>query len=383
MYKEQWERLVGQKALGISAADANAIVARAYGYSKLDIAADTLVEPINGLQMIKSPDEIKAIPDRSLQMMEFLRMATNMDPLQHSLPDIRKGHPQGTLIATMWGFSSFDALKTYARRDKIDPTSQDKAEMARFKTRTGFMPPAQYLLGRDYTGNTLIIHNEPIQISQWIDQEICLNRLDDLLIAVVRANPDGDDYLNRYSRAHDVFRKALSEDHSSHILGERLKNPNHHLAVTIVPNRTYTLEQLVAAHYSALSEGPARGRTLIIDRVQIARDVDSINAGLNLAKSVGINVVVTIAHPDPGMWDKFESRAIFGFERTMAATGNQQMDEALAASSPFVGKKNNNLQLAYHSDQTGVIYSIVQLVPETQQQGATLFKRIFGKPALG
>lgn len=383
MYKEQWQRLVAQKALGLSADEANIIVARAYGYTKLDVEADKLVDPINGLQVIKEPSTIKAIPDRSLQMMEFLRMATNMDPLQHSLPDVRKGHPQGTLIATMWGFSSFDALKTYARQDKIDPTSQDPSEMARFKTRTGFIPPSQYLLGRDYVGNTLIIHNEPIQISQWIDQEICLNRLDDLQIAVVRSNPDGDNYLNRYSRDHDVFRKDISEDHSSYILGERLKNPGHRLAVSIVPNKTYTLEQLVAAHYSALSEGIARGRTLIVDRIPLARDDESIKAGLKLAKSVGINVVVTIAHPDPTLWDKFESRVIFGFERSMPVTGNQQMDEALAASSPFIGRKNDNLQLAYHSNPTGVVYSIVQLVPETKPEGATLFKRIFGRPALG
>lgn len=385
MYKEQSERLIKQMALGINAEAANVIVARAYGYNRLNVTTGELEEPINGLQMIKTPDQIKAIPDRSLQMMEFLRMAMNMDPLKNTLPDIRKGHPQGTLIATMWGFSNFEALKAYARQDKIDPTSQSAEEMARFKARTGFMPPSQYLLGRDYAGHTLIIHTEPLHISQWIDQEICLNRLDDLFVAVVRATPDGDNYLNRYTRGHDVFRKSLSEDHSSFILGERQKHPDHRLAVTLLPSRTYTLEQLVSAHYSALSEGAVRGRTLIIDRVSVARDEESIAAGLKLASSVGINVVLTIAHPDPMLWDKFDSRVIFGFDPTMVATGHELMDQSLVASAPFIGLKKNNLQLAYHSNATGVVFSIVQLVPETQAQaqGATLFKRIFGRPAVG
>lgn len=383
MYKEQWERLVQQKALALSEADANAIVARAYGHKRLDIGTDKLVDPIDGLQVIKSPDEIKALPDRTHQMMEFVRMATNMDPLRSTLDDVRKGHPQGTLIATMWGFSSFDALKHYAAQDRIDPTSQSAEEMARFKHRMGFMPPSQYLLGRDYSGNTPVIHTDPPLISKWIDQVICMNRLDDLLVAVVRATPDGDNYLNHYSREHDVFRKPLSEDHSSFILGARQKNPGHRLAVTILPDRTYTLEQLVSAHFSALSEGAERGSTLIIDRLTLARDEESIDAGLKLAKSAKINVVLTITHPDPVLWNKFQSRAIFGFDRNMLATGNLQMDQSLAASSPFVGPRGTNLQLAYHSDETGVKFSVAQLAPETKPQGATIFKRIFGKPIAG
>lgn len=383
MYKEQWERLVKQRALGLSDSQANAIVARAYGHSRLDMSTGNLVDPINGLQKIKSPTEIKAIPDRTLQMMEFIRMATNMDPLKTTLEDVRQGHPQGTLIATMWGFSSFDALKTYAAQDRIDPASQDPEQMARFKARMGFMPPSQYLLGRDYAGHTLVIHTDPHLISRWIDQVICMNRLDDLLVAVVRSTPDGDNYLNHYSRTHDVFRKPLSEDHSSFILGARRQNPSHHLAVTILPDRTYTLEQLVSAHYSALSEGADRGSALIIDRVPLARDEESIDAGLKLAKSVNINVVLTIDHPDPVLWDKFASRAIFGFDRSMLATGNLQMDQSLAASSPFIGQKESNLQLAYHSNETGVRLSVVQLAPETKAQGATIFKRIFGKPIAG
>lgn len=383
MYKEQWERLVAEKALGLSRDDANAIVARAYGHRSLDVASDKLVDPINGLQIIKSPHEIKAIPDRSLQMMEFLRMAMNMDPLPPNLVDVRKGHPQGTLIATMWGFSSFDALTEYATQDKIDPTSPDPAEMARFTVRTGFMPPSQYLLGRDYSGHTLIIHNEPTHTSQWIDQEICLNRLEDLQVAVVRTAKDGDDYINRYSRGHDVFRKPLSEDHSSYLLGARRTNPSHHLAVSIIPESLYTLEQLVAAHYSALIEGSTRGRTLIIDRVAVARDDESISAGLKLASEAGINVTLVIAHPDGALWNKFASRLVFGFDRTTPPSNNPRMDQTLQKANAFVGLKNHNLQFAYNSETTGTVFSVVQLVPETQPQGATILRRIFGKPVLG
>lgn len=383
MYKDQWTRLVAEKSLGLNEAEAALIVARAYGHSQYDASKDVLLEPINGLQVVKSPVEIRAMPDRTLQMMEFLRMAMNMDPLQHTLSDIRKGTPQGTLIATMWGFPSFGALKAYAAQDKIDPTSSDPAEMARFKSRTGFIAPAQFLLGRDYKGHTVIVHNEPAQSSQWVDQELCLNRLEDLVVALVRTKADGDNYLNHYSRTHDVFRKPLSEDHSSHILGERNRNPGHRLAISILPDRTYTLEQLVAAHYSALSEGGSRGSSLIIDQVPIARDEESLKAGFKLARSAGINIALVIQRPDALLWDQFESRAIFGFDRRMQATGNQGLDETLRSASPFVGLKRNNLQLAYHSNATGVVYGTVQLVPESKPEGATLLRRIFGKPTLG
>ncbi|WP_409286709.1 hypothetical protein [Pseudomonas guariconensis] len=383
MYKEQWERLVAEKALGLKQDEAALIVARAYGHRRLDLLTDSLVDPIDGLQIIKTPDEIRALPDRTLQMMEFLRMAMNMDPLQRTLDDIRCGHPQGTLIATMWGFPSFHALKAYASQDKIDPTSPDPEQLARFKARTGFIAPSQYLLGRDYKGHTLIIHDEPAQSSQWIDQEICLNNLDDLVVAVVRTQPDGDSYLNHYSRAHDVFRKPLTEDHSSHILGERRKNPTHRLAVSILPSRTYTLEQLVAAHYSALSEGNSRGSSLIIDQVPVARDDETIRAGLKLAASVGINVVLVTMRPDAQLWDHFESRVILGLDPAVRPVGHPRMDEAVGKAELFVGLKNYNLQLAYHSDSTGVVYGTVQRLPETKPEGATLLRRIFGKPNLG
>ncbi|MDF9779231.1 hypothetical protein [Pseudomonas baetica] len=219
MYKEQQERLVATKALGLTADQATSIVARAYGYESIDLQEDQLVDPVNGLMKIKTPEEIRAIPDRALQMMEFLRMSQNM--VAPGIPDILAGHPQGTLIAVMWGFSNFDALKNYAMSDKIDPTSTDPKELARFKARTGFIPPSQYLLGRDYSGNTLIIHTEAHETSQWIDQEICLNNLADLQVAVVRCNSDGDDYINRFNKNHDVFRQPLAENHSSYLLGAR------------------------------------------------------------------------------------------------------------------------------------------------------------------
>lgn len=55
MYKEQSERLVKKMALGINAEAANVIVARAYGYNRLNAKTGELEEPINGLQMIKTP----------------------------------------------------------------------------------------------------------------------------------------------------------------------------------------------------------------------------------------------------------------------------------------------------------------------------------------
>ncbi|MGE8066144.1 hypothetical protein [Pseudomonas sp. NPDC089569] len=381
MYKEQRERLVANKALGLTGDQATSIVARAYGYTSIDLKQDQLVDPINGLMKIKTPAEIKAIPDRALQMMEFLRMSQNM--VAPGMPDILTGHPQGSLIAIMWGFSNFDALKSYAMSDKIDPTSTDPRELARFKARTGFIAPSQYLLGRDYTGNTLIIHTESHETSQWIDQEICLNNLADLQVAVVRCNADGDDYINRFNKNHDVFRQPLAENHSSYLLGARRENPQNRLAVSIIPNQTYTLEHLVAAHYSALGENAVRGRSLIIDRVPLVRDLESITAGLRLARSMGLNLVYVTDSPDENLWQRFESRLIFGFKRHMDLSTSEEMNTALLYASPFIGLKGHNLHLVFNSTESGSLYTIVQLVPDVAPKGAQLMKRIFGTPRLG
>lgn len=381
MYKEQQERLVAQMALGLTAAQATSIVARAYGYETIDLGMDQLVNPLSGLMKIRTPVEIKAIPDRALQMLEFVRMSQNM--VSPGLPDILCGHPQGTLIAIMWGFSNFDALKTYARSDVIDPTSTDSHEMARFKTRTGFIPPSQYLLGRDYSGNTLIIHTEATETSQWIDQEICLNTLTDLQVAVVRCRQDGDSYINRYSRKHDVFRQALAENHSSYLLGARKVKPEHRLAVSLIPNGMYTLERLVAAHFSALSEDSVRGRSLIIDRVPLARDHDSLAAGLKLAKSIGLNLVFVTDSPDEFLWGQFESRLIFGFKRQMPPFESEEMNTALLFATPFVGLKGHNLQLVFNTTEKGSLHSVVQLVPDDEPKGAQIMKRVFGSARLG
>lgn len=381
MYKEQQARLVAQKALGLNDAQATSIVARAYGYETIDLSQDKLVNPQNGLMKIGTPAEIKAIPDRALQMLEFVRMSQNM--VTPGLPDILCGHPQGTLIAIMWGFTNFDALKTYARSDVIDPTSTEPNEMARFKARTGFIPPSQYLLGRDYSGNTLIIHTEPSETSQWIDQETCLNALSDLQVAIVRCRQDGDSYINRFSRKHDVFRQALAENHSSFLLGARKVKPENRLAISLIPPDTYTLERLVAAHYSALAEDSVRGRSLIIDRVPLARDHESITAGLNLAKSIGLNLVFVTDSPDEYIWSQFQSRLIFGFKRQMPLSESEEMNTALLYASPFVGLKGHNLQLVFNTTEKGSLYSIVQLVPEEEPKGAQIMKRVFGTARLG
>lgn len=381
MYKQQRDRLVENRALGLTKEQANKIVGRAYGCTGVDDKNDALTGPIDGLMRVKSPSEIKAIPDNTLQMMEFLRMAQNMSV--PGLDNVMEGHPQGTLIATMWGFSNFEALKTYARQDSIDPTSSDPKEMARFKTRTGFYPPSQYLLGRDYIGNTLVIHTKPEETSQWIDQEICLNNLDDLQVAMVRCDPAGDDYINRYSKHHDVFRQALSEDYSSYLLGARTAKPKNHLSLSILPSRTYTLEELVAAHHAALSGSGSRGRTLIIDRVPVALEQTSFMAGITLAKGIGLNLVYVTDKPDGFVWEQFESRLIFGFDRNMLRPDNAEMTETLLFASAFMGMKKQNLQLAYNSTATGNIYGVVQIVPRTEPKGAQVLRRIFGTPQMG
>lgn len=381
MYTEQRDRLIAQKALGLTGDQATSIVARAYGYETLDLNNDQLVGPVNGLMKISSPVEIRAIPDRALQMVEFIRMSQNM--VSPGIPNVLEGHPQGTLIAIMWGFSNFDALKAYAIADKIDPTSTDPKELARFKGRTGFIPPSQYLLGRDYSGHTLIIHTDADQTSQWIDQEICLNNLSDLQVAVVRCRQDGDSYLNRYSKNHDVFRQPLTENYSSYLLGARKGKTQGGLAVSLIPNQTYTLEHLVAAHYSALGENSVRGRSLIIDRVPLARDHESITAGLKLAKSIALNLVFVTDQPDEFLWERLESRLIFGFKRNMELSTSMEMNNALLYATPFVGLKGHNLQLVFNSSESGSRYTVVQLVPDDAPKEAQILKRLFGASRLG
>jgi len=121
MYIEQRDRLVAERALGLSKEQASAIVARCYGYTALNDQTDSLSAPIDGLQKIKAPDEIRALDDRVLQMMEFVRMSQNL--VAPKLPAVTNGIRQGTLIATMWGFPNFEALKAYAREDTIDPSN--------------------------------------------------------------------------------------------------------------------------------------------------------------------------------------------------------------------------------------------------------------------
>ncbi len=381
MYIEQRDRLTAKLSLGLSTETANAIVARAYGYDTFDAGADTLLSPIAGLQKVKSPADIRALDDSVLQMMEFVRMAQNL--VAPKLRPLLGQTPQGVIVATMWGFPNFEALKAYARRDKIDPTSTEPSEIARFKRRTNTMPPSQYLLGRDYSGSTLIIHNKADETSQWINQEICLNNLEDLQVGLIRCDVEGDDYLNRYSRDHVVVRQALSENHSSFILGARAQNPKSRLSVSILPKRTYTLEELVAAHHSALGENAIRGSSLIVDRVPFLLDEPSLDAGFRLAKSISLNLVLVTDAPAQDLWSRCETRLIFSYDRTLPLSGNSEMNSALIFASPFTGLKRQNLQLVYHTSASGPVYSTVQLVPDDKPKGASVLSRIFGRPALG
>ena len=180
-----------------------------------------------------------------------------------------------------------------------------------------------------------------------------------------------------------MFRQALTENHSSFILGARQGKPKNHLVISIAPDKEYSLEELVAAHYAALKDKSPRGRTLIIDRISIHKDHDSVIAGLKLAKSIGMNVAYVTDTPDGFLWEQFESRLIFGFDLDLAHTDNVQMNGALLFATSFMGAKKQNLQLAYHSNETGPVYGVVQIVPKAVDQGAQLLKRVFGAQKLG
>src|SRR5690606_25986360 len=136
--------------------------------------------------------------------------------------------------------------------------------------------------------------------------------------------PNGDEYINRYSRDHIVQRQPLHQQQPSQAADAERSN-NARLVVSLLPERSYTLEELVSAHRPPSIEHSPRGRSLIIDRVNVAQDEESLSAGWRLALEFGLNIVMVTATPDPVLWERCESRLIFGFDRRMPLSKNPVM----------------------------------------------------------
>lgn len=372
MYKTQRARLVSKTVFGFRPEQANDVVARAYGFSKYDNTTGQFGAPIPGLHIIPTPVEIlKSEPTN--QMLTMVRMTLNLT--LPGPPNVLNGNDGRDLVATMFGFSNFDALSQYARLNPVNPHSADMAELEKFKARYGFKPMAQVLMGRHYAGGTLILSTDAEETSQFIDKELHSIDLAKLQVAIVRCDKAGDARLNMTMRNHTVIRDVLSENFSSKILGAR--DPRSNLTVSIVPNKVYTLEQVVASHVSALGKHSGEGRSLIIDGLELSADRDSIDAGIRLAKSHNINVVITQGNPDPYLWSQLSTRLIFGFDVDIIETESVALNTVLTLASPFIGRVDDRLQYVYHSDDEGCNYTAASLALETQK--SNVMSRIFGR----
>ncbi|HDV4147611.1 TPA: hypothetical protein RH932_001110 [Pseudomonas aeruginosa] len=375
MYQIQCKRLVDQLAFGLSLSQAEAIVARAYGRESYSSTSDTFGPEIPGLQAIRTPAEILQL-ERPQQMVEFMRMVLNL-----TLPGPEPVHqqiPPKNLVATMYNFGNFDALVTYVKNDPIDPNDDKPETLLKFKNRYGYMANSQVIMGRGYHGHTLVAQPDAKLASRYIDQEAILNKLNGLQVIIVRDRVDGDSYINHYSHNHLVMRHSASEDLSSLILGSRAKDAC--LTVSIVPAERYSLEAIIAPHVAALTKNSPAGRSIILDGLNIDEDSASFQAGLRLASSQGINVVLMAPVLKASEWDHFETRLIFGFDLQMAQTANAEMNRAIVQAAPYVGLKGDRMQFLYYSAASGARYGAIPLIPEEEKR-APLLKRIFGSPA--
>jgi hypothetical protein len=375
MYQIQHHRLVSNLALNLTADQASLIIARAYARESYDPVSDTFGAILPGYQQVRAPSEILK-EDVQNQMMDFIRMGLNVGL---SKPDVRHGLSEKTLISVMWGFSNFDALVKYVQSDPVDPASKDLAMLAKFKNRYGYPSAIQLILGRGYFGNTLIIQPDVLLASRYIDQELALNPKEGTRVALVRTRRDGDTWLNQHlSRTMKVYRGALVENLSSLLKGSATTDTDTFLS--ILPERKYTLSSLVASHIDALTSGSPDGRSLIIDGVPLEITSTDLDHAFTLAKNYKINVVVSILAPDTTMWSRFESRLIFDFDRATPLT-NTPMDQVLHETSLFTGIKRGRFQYVFYSEEAGVRYATMDLIPDDNQPKnvvSSLFSRIRG-----
>ncbi len=371
MYNTQRARLTANKAFKLTPEEGNAILARAYGYSSFDSISGVMGEPVPGLHIIHTPAEILA-KDPAHQMIEFVRMATNLS--LPGLPVVTKGLAPRDLVACMFNFTNFDALVGYARSEQIDPHSGDMAMLSKFEQRHGIKASGQILCGRKYHGHTYVVRQDTEAFSHYLDQELCLTNREGLQVVLVRTRPDADRRINNYSREHTVLTGALRENQGSLLLGSRAKGST--LAISILPDREYTLEQLVAAHFSALIDKSPSGRSLIIDGMRLRKDSESLRAGFTLAQQRDINIVIIEAEPSAELWGMAETRLVFGFDIDLTITESAELNLVLTQAATYVGQQGQKLLFVYHTTAGGTRYTAMDLTPDTI--ATNVVRRVFG-----
>ncbi|ORE41794.1 hypothetical protein BKN49_20640 [Pseudomonas aeruginosa] len=373
MYQTQRARLTAHPGFKLTPEQGNAILARAYAHESYDSLDDKLIGPIQGLQPISKPSELLT-KDPSQQLTEFVRMATNLSI--PGLPNVTGGRDPRALVACMYNFTNFDALIAYARSEPVDPHSADPTMLAKFERRHGIKAPGEYLFGRGYDRHTYVLRQDKETFEHFIDQELSLTNLSGLQVVVVRTNPMGDRRLSGLVRDLVVLKGPLQEHQSSLILGAR--KSDSHIAVSLIPDVEYTLEQLVAAHLASLSRDAAGGRTLILDGVRLAGDDESLQAGLKLAALRKINLVIAQDAPDVRLWNMAEARLIFSVDRAMSGEGSLELTLALTQASTYLSRASNKLLYIYHTDREGVRFTAMDLVSGNVSRN--IISRVFGAP---
>lgn len=337
--------------------EAGAIVARAYGYSKLDPDTYALSEPVPGLEVVRPYTEILKL-DPTHQMIQFVRMALNI-----SLPsdvDLRKGVPEREIVSAMLNFSNFDALLNYARSDPVDPNTTDKAMLAKFQKRFGHYAPIQYMLGRYLCEHTLMIQPDGEKAQRFVDQEVSLNPLNQTRVAILRIEPHGDLWLRAHMRKLGSFTGPLDANYES---DARKALGDADALVAMLPAKAYYLTELVKANIAILTERSEDGRSLIVDRVPLRQSPADFDEAFRLASENNIHLVVIVKEPNSELWKRVGIRLIFGYPPGIQET-HLEMDTMIGYASPYVGFKRGKMQYLYHSEASGPRFGAMDLIPD-------------------
>ena len=370
-YQTQRNRLLQKGYFGFKPEEAAAVVAHAYAHQRLDIDTWRLMSPIDGLQAISSPEAILRL-DPAQQMTELVRMVVNLQLA--GISALLNGNEPRDIVATMFGFTNFEALSDYARMDPVDPHSADPAMLDKFQARYGYPSAARTVLGRNWNSHTLIITDEAEGTSQFIDQEVCLCDLAGLQVALIRDNPKGDGFINAYSRTHVVARNSLSEDISSILMGA--KTDATHLAVVITPKESISYLQAVQALASYLNNNAPAGRSLILDSASVSGSIEDLKEAISFADARGINLVLVTNTAKADFWPLFDTRLVFGLGDDDGVMPPPDMATVLVQASQFSGTEDGTTQYVHHSTKLGAHFASMNLIPLKHEQN--IVSRIFG-----
>ncbi|MFL1449384.1 hypothetical protein ACI77O_13385 [Pseudomonas tritici] len=379
MFEIQVARLTASHPNAFNTQQACEAVARTYGYEKLNLSTGELSGFISGLQPVKSHKEMLSL-DPVHQLMEFMRMALNLslsslqdkhDGAEGVIKDVRRGVPERVIVASMMGFSNFDALLNYARSDPVDPNTTNKEMLKKFQVRFGYYAPIQYVLGRYIHEHTLIIQPDDALAQRFVDQEVILNPLNNTKVAIVRDAADGGDRLSLMAPGTVIKRSSLGANYSAASVKALGKG---NVFVSILPSKTYSLLELVQSHADLLTTNSPDGRALIVQVQAINLDTADLDAAFTLANAKSIHVVVIVKQPDAELWKRTGIRLIFGFAKDVRET-YLEMDTFIGYSATYVGFKRGKMQYLYQSENTGPRFGAMDLIPDDEKT-KTLLQRM-------